>query len=150
MSSSSKKSSKPFSRNAGDWTCPDKSWVSLSNRKFLCLFTNVNVVIVNFSAAETWTLLAVTLATDAMHQNPKTIRRRRVRLDMQQLRIHADYSGKKIVLRKSNKTHLFCCCSADDWSCLKCGNINWARRSSCNICNAKKFADDQRTGNLVF
>jgi hypothetical protein len=46
----------------------------------------------------------------------------------------------------SRKFKVFLAYSADDWSCLKCGNINWARRSSCNVCNAKKFADDQRTG----
>lgn len=37
--------------------------------------------------------------------------------------------------------------SADDWQCSKCGNVNWARRSQCNMCNAPKFADpEQRTG----
>lgn len=37
--------------------------------------------------------------------------------------------------------------SADDWQCSKCGNVNWARRSTCNMCNAPKFADpEQRTG----
>jgi len=37
--------------------------------------------------------------------------------------------------------------SADDWQCSKCGNVNWARRSQCNMCNAPKFADpEERTG----
>ncbi|KRX24121.1 Zinc finger Ran-binding domain-containing protein 2, partial [Trichinella nelsoni] len=36
---------------------------------------------------------------------------------------------------------------AEDWCCSKCGNINWARRATCNICNAKKFAEvEARTG----
>ncbi|XP_050432107.1 zinc finger Ran-binding domain-containing protein 2 [Adelges cooleyi] len=37
--------------------------------------------------------------------------------------------------------------SADDWQCSKCGNVNWARRSQCNMCNAPKLADpEERTG----
>ncbi|KAH7698965.1 Protein Y25C1A.8 a [Aphelenchoides avenae] len=37
--------------------------------------------------------------------------------------------------------------SADDWVCSKCGNVNWARRSVCNVCNAPKLADREvRTG----
>ncbi|OXA57792.1 Zinc finger Ran-binding domain-containing protein 2 [Folsomia candida] len=37
--------------------------------------------------------------------------------------------------------------SADDWQCTKCGNVNWARRSSCNVCNAPKFKEvEERTG----
>lgn len=23
----------------------------------------------------------------------------------------------------------------DDWQCAMCGNVNWARRDTCNICN---------------
>ncbi|XP_075252090.1 uncharacterized protein LOC142344374 isoform X3 [Convolutriloba macropyga] len=36
--------------------------------------------------------------------------------------------------------------SADDWRCNKCGNINWARRNTCNMCNAPKVEEDERTG----
>ncbi|KAI1720279.1 yip1 domain-containing protein [Ditylenchus destructor] len=37
--------------------------------------------------------------------------------------------------------------SAEDWVCTKCGNVNWARRSVCNVCNAPKLADlEVRTG----
>lgn len=37
--------------------------------------------------------------------------------------------------------------SAEDWQCSKCGNINWARRSTCNTCNAKKVqVEESRTG----
>lgn len=37
--------------------------------------------------------------------------------------------------------------SADDWQCKSCGNVNWARRTSCNICNAPKFGvEEVRTG----
>lgn len=63
--------------------------------------------------------------------------------------------------------------SADDWICTKfvlnfccliackrmqiffilifrCGNVNWARRATCNICNAKKLGDtERRTGILT-
>ena len=37
--------------------------------------------------------------------------------------------------------------SADDWQCGRCGNVNWARRQQCNMCNAPKFGDnEERTG----
>ncbi|XP_063222147.1 zinc finger Ran-binding domain-containing protein 2 isoform X3 [Bacillus rossius redtenbacheri] len=37
--------------------------------------------------------------------------------------------------------------SADDWQCNKCGNVNWARRQSCNMCNAPRFGEvEERTG----
>nr|SVE73840.1 EOG090X0ECZ [Daphnia atkinsoni] len=37
--------------------------------------------------------------------------------------------------------------SADDWMCTKCGNVNWARRGTCNVCNAPRFGDvEERTG----
>ncbi|KAG1665947.1 Zinc finger Ran-binding domain-containing protein 2 [Nymphon striatum] len=37
--------------------------------------------------------------------------------------------------------------SAEDWQCTKCGNINWARRYTCNMCNSAKVIDlEERTG----
>jgi len=37
--------------------------------------------------------------------------------------------------------------TAEDWACAKCGNVNWARRSTCNMCNAQKFTEvEERTG----
>ncbi|VDM97542.1 unnamed protein product, partial [Thelazia callipaeda] len=37
--------------------------------------------------------------------------------------------------------------AAEDWACTKCGNVNWARRTACNICNAPKLGDlEVRTG----
>lgn len=37
--------------------------------------------------------------------------------------------------------------SADDWQCNKCGNVNWARRQQCNMCNAPKWGEvEERTG----
>jgi len=37
--------------------------------------------------------------------------------------------------------------SADDWQCARCGNVNWARRHQCNMCNAPKFGEnEERTG----
>ncbi|CAB4063396.1 Fidgetin-like protein 1,Zinc finger Ran-binding domain-containing protein 2,Meiotic spindle formation protein mei-1,Probable spastin homolog spas-1,Probable spastin homolog Bm1_53365,Spastin,Vacuolar protein sorting-associated protein 4B,Katanin p60 ATPase-containing subunit A-like 2 [Lepeophtheirus salmonis] len=37
--------------------------------------------------------------------------------------------------------------SAEDWQCSKCGNVNWARRSTCNMCNGPKFGQiEERTG----
>ena len=35
----------------------------------------------------------------------------------------------------------------DDWMCKACGNVNWARRATCNICNAPKVGNvEPRTG----
>ncbi|XP_065344275.1 zinc finger Ran-binding domain-containing protein 2 [Cloeon dipterum] len=37
--------------------------------------------------------------------------------------------------------------SADDWQCSKCGNVNWARRHQCNVCNAPRYGEvEERTG----
>uniref|UniRef100_K1S517 Zinc finger Ran-binding domain-containing protein 2 n=1 Tax=Magallana gigas TaxID=29159 RepID=K1S517_MAGGI len=37
--------------------------------------------------------------------------------------------------------------SADDWQCKSCANVNWARRMTCNVCNAPKYGkQEQRTG----
>ncbi|XP_033736954.1 zinc finger Ran-binding domain-containing protein 2-like isoform X2 [Pecten maximus] len=37
--------------------------------------------------------------------------------------------------------------SADDWQCKSCGNVNWARRMTCNVCNSPKYGkQEQRTG----
>lgn len=38
--------------------------------------------------------------------------------------------------------------SAEDWQCGKCGNVNWARRTACNMCSAPRVADEaeERTG----
>ncbi|XP_077283642.1 uncharacterized protein LOC143909505 isoform X2 [Arctopsyche grandis] len=37
--------------------------------------------------------------------------------------------------------------AADDWQCAKCANVNWARRLTCNVCNAPKFGEvEARTG----
>lgn len=40
--------------------------------------------------------------------------------------------------------------SAEDWQCSKCANVNWARRQTCNMCNAPKFCDvEERTGTVA-
>ncbi|XP_026323878.1 uncharacterized protein LOC113233108 isoform X2 [Hyposmocoma kahamanoa] len=37
--------------------------------------------------------------------------------------------------------------NADDWQCSKCANVNWARRQTCNVCNAPKYGEvEARTG----
>lgn len=41
--------------------------------------------------------------------------------------------------------------TAEDWQCSKCANVNWARRQTCNMCNAPKFTDvEERTGKFFF
>jgi hypothetical protein len=30
--------------------------------------------------------------------------------------------------------------SANDWQCSKCGNVNWQKRSTCNMCNNPRDA----------
>ncbi|KAL5017348.1 hypothetical protein ScPMuIL_006937 [Solemya velum] len=53
--------------------------------------------------------------------------------------------GTEIGKVMAEKSHgLF---SADDWQCKSCGNVNWARRTTCNMCNAPKYGRmEQRTG----
>jgi len=37
--------------------------------------------------------------------------------------------------------------AADDWQCKTCGNVNWARRTTCNQCNQPKVGKvEERTG----
>jgi len=39
--------------------------------------------------------------------------------------------------------------SANDWQCKTCSNVNWARRSECNMCNTPKYAKlEERTGKI--
>merc|ERR1712025_1439114 len=72
-------------------------------------------------------------------------------------RFNCNRCGKEKKIEKSNKQGteigsaaaekskgLF---AADAWQCSKCGNVNWARRSTCNVCNAPKFTEvEERTG----
>ena len=32
----------------------------------------------------------------------------------------------------------------------RCGNINWARRSTCNVCNAPKIGHKERRTGIIF
>lgn len=94
MSSSSKKSSKPFSRNAGDWTCPDKSWVVNKIEFFHVCLQKLNFV----AAVGTWTSLVVIFVIAVRRQSRKMIPRRRVRLAMLPLKIVVDYSGMEVFM----------------------------------------------------
>ncbi|OAF70982.1 hypothetical protein A3Q56_01265 [Intoshia linei] len=49
--------------------------------------------------------------------------------------------GQKFAIRSNG---LF---SAEDWQCKGCGNINWAKRNTCNVCNKNRFEKpENRTG----
>ncbi|KAM7533307.1 hypothetical protein Aperf_G00000126536 [Anoplocephala perfoliata] len=54
-------------------------------------------------------------------------------------------SGKEVGKEFAEKSRgLF---SPGDWECKGCGNVNWARRTACNVCNAPKInTQGQRTG----
>ncbi|KAK3727875.1 hypothetical protein QZH41_010603 [Actinostola sp. cb2023] len=54
-------------------------------------------------------------------------------------------SGMKVGRQGASKSGgLF---SEEDWICSKCGNVNWARRNQCNMCNNLKFSKvEARTG----
>lgn len=38
--------------------------------------------------------------------------------------------------------------NADDWQCNKCANVNWARRQTCNVCNAPKYGEVSKPLNI--
>lgn len=48
------------------------------------------------------------------------------------------------VIENSNRLVVCCCLSCS------CGNVNWARRMDCNVCNTPKFGTvEPRTGMLL-
>lgn len=62
------------------------------------------------------------------------------------LPVHAKWYPNNINLRLFVSFHSTLH-SAEDWQCNKCANVNWARRHTCNMCNAPKFTDnEERTG----
>lgn len=40
--------------------------------------------------------------------------------------------------------------NADDWQCSKCANVNWARRQTCNVCNAPKYGEVRKTKEFYY
>jgi hypothetical protein len=54
--------------------------------------------------------------------------------------------SKKVVAAPQGPAALF---APDDWACPSCGNMNWARRSKCNMCQTSKpgTMDMRREGN---
>ena len=53
-----------------------------------------------------------------------------------------------LFLRKSSSVCGAGLFSDADWTCTSCGNTNWARRSTCNLCNGPKpgTVDQNREG----
>nr|CAG4652198.1 EOG090X0ECZ [Triops cancriformis] len=112
-----------FRGNAGDWTCPDTHCAN-----------------VNFARRDACNRCGVPRGKKFSVLDPKCSSFECV-VEVAPSKAVGIEIGKAAAEKSKG---LF---SADDWQCSKCGNVNWARRSTCNVCNAPKVSDvEERTG----